>query len=322
MAKEGEETTEKEVMEAAPPAAAENKEEDEVVHADTTTVADKEEEVQKERAAPSGEKPKADEEALAPPPPPPPAEAEAGAPPAAEYDPENVDEQPLDVKDDATKDQGGAPSVPGAAGPAYDQSPGASQAVPPAYAQPAQAGYGGAVDQAGEVDPMTLPRHGSEVFVGNLPMYLEDYELTNVFTQHPEASSWTIKEVRVPTDPNTGQRRQFGFVMLGSPEEAEKCIKCLEGYNLRGNMLRVKPSQTKNRLFIGGLPKEMQSAEFEQIVRQHGVGIEELELVGDTGGMNKGFGFATFYNHTAALMTKKRLEEVVFGTVRPNIEFS
>ena len=44
--------------------------------------------------------------------------------------------------------------------------------------------------------------------------------------------------------------------------------------------------------------------------------------MGDTGGMNKGFGFATFYNHTAALMTKKRLEEVVFGTVRPNIEFS
>ena len=105
MAKEGEETNEKEVMEAAPPAA---KEENEVVHADTTTVADKEE-VQKERAAPSGEKPKADEEALAPPPPPPPAEAEAGAPPAAEYDPENVDEQPLDVKDDATKDQGELP---------------------------------------------------------------------------------------------------------------------------------------------------------------------------------------------------------------------
>lgn len=102
MAKEGEETNEKEVVEAAPPAA---KEENEVVHADTTTVADKEE-VQKERAAPLGEKPKADEEALAPPPPPPPAEAEAGAPPAAEYDPENVDEQPLDVKDDATKDQG------------------------------------------------------------------------------------------------------------------------------------------------------------------------------------------------------------------------
>ena len=58
MAKEGEETKEKEVMEAAPPVAAENKEEEnEVVHADTTTVADKEE-VQKERAAPSGEKPR------------------------------------------------------------------------------------------------------------------------------------------------------------------------------------------------------------------------------------------------------------------------
>ena len=170
-------------------------------------------------------------------------------------------------------------------------------------------------------NPLDQPRHGSELFVGNLPMNITEDELHEVFVSQGK----TVHEVRIPVDPATGYKRQFGFVMFGSPEEAEQVMKSLDGFNLRGNDLRIKPSQSKNKLFIGGLPKEMSSADFESIVREHAVGIETVELVMDSAmGTNKGFGFVTFFNHASAVATKKRFEErmVYFGGVTPNIEFS
>ena len=98
----------------------------------------------------------------------------------------------------------------------------------------------------------------------------------------------------------------------------------MEGQMLEGHTLRVKPSQTKNRLYFGNLDRDLTTAEFEALMKENGKGAEAVELVTTAEGKCQGFGFVTFYNHACAQWTKNKLEREGFaikGTM-PRIEFS
>jgi RNA recognition motif-containing protein len=48
---------------------------------------------------------------------------------------------------------------------------------------------------------------------------------------------------------------------------------------MQGKTLRCSISETKNRLFIGNVPKDLTEDEFKKIIEEVGPGMEVLELI-------------------------------------------
>ncbi len=91
---------------------------------------------------------------------------------------------------------------------------------------------------------------GSKVFVGGLPYATSESQLEGLFAPHG-----TVQSVQIVTDRLTGQSRGFGFVEMGSAEEASQAITALNGTQLDGRTLKVdeaKPSPDRGNRGGGG----------------------------------------------------------------------
>ncbi len=62
----------------------------------------------------------------------------------------------------------------------------------------------------------------------------------------------TVNSASVITDRATGRSRGFGFVEMGSEEEANKAIEMLNGTELDGRMIRVNLARPKEEGGAGG----------------------------------------------------------------------
>ncbi|MCK6449216.1 MAG: RNA-binding protein [Planctomycetes bacterium] len=82
---------------------------------------------------------------------------------------------------------------------------------------------------------------GSKLYVGNLSFNTTEAGLREVF----EAEGWTVKDLALMSDRETGRPRGFGFVTLGSDQEAQAAIAKLDGFELDGRRLRVNEAQAK-----------------------------------------------------------------------------
>jgi RNA recognition motif-containing protein len=82
---------------------------------------------------------------------------------------------------------------------------------------------------------------GSKLYVGNLSFKTTEAGLREVF----EAEGWTVKDLALMSDRETGRPRGFGFVTLGSDQEAQAAIAKLDGFELDGRRLRVNEAQAK-----------------------------------------------------------------------------
>lgn len=80
----------------------------------------------------------------------------------------------------------------------------------------------------------------NKLFVGNLPFKLNEADIEALFSQ-----SGKVVSVVVPTDRDTGRKRGFAFVEMGSQEEAEAAVKNLNGYTCDGRQLVVNPSRSQ-----------------------------------------------------------------------------
>ncbi|HAM70131.1 MAG TPA: RNA-binding protein [Verrucomicrobiales bacterium] len=74
----------------------------------------------------------------------------------------------------------------------------------------------------------------AKLFVGNLPFKITQEELGDLFSEHG-----VVSEVQLMMDRVTGRPRGFGFITMGSPEEAQKAITALHGVNVGGRDLTV-----------------------------------------------------------------------------------
>ena len=63
---------------------------------------------------------------------------------------------------------------------------------------------------------------GSKIYVGGLPYSTTEQELSDLFGQHG-----SVQSAKVITDKYTGQSRGFGFVEMGSDDEAKAAIGAL-----------------------------------------------------------------------------------------------
>lgn len=86
-----------------------------------------------------------------------------------------------------------------------------------------------------------------KLFVGNIPFSLTEASLTELFSQ-----SGTVVSVSIPTDRDTGRKRGFAFVEMGTQEEAETAIRDLNGHTVEGRQIVVNASRPKAPAAKGG----------------------------------------------------------------------
>ena len=89
---------------------------------------------------------------------------------------------------------------------------------------------------------------GTRLYVGNLPFSTDEDELRELFEQNGR----TVVEVKLITDRDSGRMRGFGFVEMGSAEEAEQAIDELNGHSLDGRELTVNEARERSDAGRGG----------------------------------------------------------------------
>jgi RNA recognition motif-containing protein len=82
---------------------------------------------------------------------------------------------------------------------------------------------------------------GNRLYVGNLSFSSNDQSLRDAFSAHGE-----VVDVHVVSDRMTGQSRGFGFVTMGSHEQAQSAITAMSGADLDGRMLKVNEAEERS----------------------------------------------------------------------------
>ena len=87
----------------------------------------------------------------------------------------------------------------------------------------------------------------TKLFVGNLDFKVTENDLQDAFAAHG-----TVTEANLMMDRATGRPRGFGFITMGTPEEAQKAIDALNGKDLDGRALTVNEAKPREEGRTGG----------------------------------------------------------------------
>jgi RNA recognition motif-containing protein len=82
---------------------------------------------------------------------------------------------------------------------------------------------------------------GTKLYVGNLSFNTTEDTLRSAFSE----GGRTVKSVAILTNPETGRSRGFGFVEMGSEQEAQAAIEALDGVELDGRPLKVNEARER-----------------------------------------------------------------------------
>ncbi|XWS76818.1 hypothetical protein CRYUN_Cryun01aG0210100 [Craigia yunnanensis] len=156
---------------------------------------------------------------------------------------------------------------------------------------------------------LALPPNGSEVFIGGLPKDASKEGLKELCEPIGE-----IFEIRLIKDKESGESKGYAFVAFKSKEVAQKAIEELHSKELRGKTIRCSLSETKNRLFIGNVPKSWTEDEFRKVIDGVGPGVENIELIKDpqNTSRNRGFAFILYYNNACADYSRQKMSSANF----------
>ena len=88
---------------------------------------------------------------------------------------------------------------------------------------------------------------GKKLYVGNLAYSLGDEELEQLFAAHG-----TVQSAKVIVDRDTGRSKGFGFVEMGSDQEAQAAISALNGKEIDGRALTVNEARPREEGGGGG----------------------------------------------------------------------
>lgn len=84
----------------------------------------------------------------------------------------------------------------------------------------------------------------NKLYVGNLSYSVNDDQISELFTQVGKVLS-----VKMITDRTTGRSKGFGFVEMGSDEEAKKAIETLNETEFEGRKLIVNEARPQKPRF-------------------------------------------------------------------------
>ena len=80
-----------------------------------------------------------------------------------------------------------------------------------------------------------------KIYVGNLPYSATENEVKELFGEFG-----AIESVNLITDRDTGRPRGFGFVEMGSSEDADQAIQELNGQEMDGRQLTVNEARERS----------------------------------------------------------------------------
>src|SRR5215210_2775007 len=81
---------------------------------------------------------------------------------------------------------------------------------------------------------------GSKLYVGNLSYNTTSSELETLFGQHG-----TVQSAEVIQDRDTNRSKGFGFVQMGSDQEAQAAVTALNGQQQDGRALTVNEAKPR-----------------------------------------------------------------------------
>jgi RNA recognition motif-containing protein len=90
----------------------------------------------------------------------------------------------------------------------------------------------------------------AKLYVGNLPYAVTEEKLRERFARHG-----SVVSARIITDKFSGRSKGFGFVEMGSSEEAERATAALNGTEFEGRTIVVseaRPQQPRESRGGGG----------------------------------------------------------------------
>jgi cold-inducible RNA-binding protein len=87
----------------------------------------------------------------------------------------------------------------------------------------------------------------TKLFVGNLSRATTEEDLSALFSR-----VGTVASIEVVTVPDSNTPRHFAFIDMGSPHEAEKAIRLLNGSHLQGRPLKIDIAKPRERRPAGG----------------------------------------------------------------------
>ena len=88
---------------------------------------------------------------------------------------------------------------------------------------------------------------GKKLYVGNLSYDMTSSALEALFTPHG-----TVQSAEVIQDRSTGRSKGFGFVEMGSDQEAQAAIAALNGQDQGGRALTVNEAKPREPRSGGG----------------------------------------------------------------------
>jgi len=86
--------------------------------------------------------------------------------------------------------------------------------------------------------------NSNKLYVGNLSYNTDDQALSDLFSQ-----AGTVTSAKVIMDKMSGRSKGFGFIEMGTEEEAAKAIEMFDNYSLMERNLKVnvaKPMEKKS----------------------------------------------------------------------------
>jgi len=92
---------------------------------------------------------------------------------------------------------------------------------------------------------------GNKLFVGNISFNTTENDLQDAFAAHG-----TVLEANLMMDRVSGRPRGFGFVTMGTHEEAQKAIAALNGATMDGRNLTVNEAKPREERSGGGGQRE------------------------------------------------------------------
>ena len=88
---------------------------------------------------------------------------------------------------------------------------------------------------------------GKKLYVGNLSYETSSSDLEKLLSEHG-----TVESAEVISDRATGRSKGFGFVEMGSDDEAQAAISALDGQDYQGRALKVNVAKPREPRRNGG----------------------------------------------------------------------
>ena len=86
-----------------------------------------------------------------------------------------------------------------------------------------------------------------KIYVGNMPYSVTEEDIKQAFEAFGQVESVTIIK-----DKMSGQSKGFGFVEMGSAEQAQAAISGMNGKDLKGRKLNVNEARPRQDDGLGG----------------------------------------------------------------------